>query len=96
MKIYKYYKGQIYSLDVRETEKMYISERDDLVFSYKRRFRKEECHLSPEAAIEEAINIKGFSKERLEEKIVELNNDLRILQILKKEFAAKMVGCTHD
>ena len=53
MKIYKYNKGEVHTLEVRETEKMFIYDgnKRQRNFGYGTRFYKEDCCLSHDEAV---------------------------------------------
>lgn len=56
MKIYTVYKGEVHSVEVKETPKLYVIENTEFakIFDYRTHFRKTEVQLTPEAAIEYA------------------------------------------
>ena len=95
MKIYKYYKGKMYNLEVRETSKMYIFDKvkgfsldRDLgfAFDFTFRFPKDKAHTSPLEAINHAITVKNYKIGYLQKQLVENCVDLNLLEELKKTY----------
>lgn len=94
MKIYKYYKGKIYSVDVRETEKMYIIDHNVFVhnshqtaaaFGYRSRFlKKDHWSITPLEAVRERINQNVSFRQTLKNKIHKIDSELDTLRKLEK------------
>jgi len=79
MKIYTYYRGKVHSLEVKETEKLFIANKGAAAFSFIRRFRKDGCCLTPVAAVNKEI---GFLKARISVKRRHLIDDEKRLDKL--------------
>lgn len=81
MKIYTVYENKVYSLKVRETEKLFIAEEENrgLPFGCISRFRKEDCSTSPEQAIKAAINAQLIIIEGLQDKLTTHQMNLVVL-----------------
>ena len=92
MKIYKYYKGEVHELEVKETEKMYIAiERDiGLAFGCVTRFSKaDHPPLSPLEAIRERINQHVSFRQTLKDRIHKIDSDMGILRKLERAYSQK-------
>ena len=93
MKIYKVYKGwneplDIHSLEVRETKKMYISEkRGGPAFRHVKMFDKSISCVSPAEAIQERRNMLLTKKGGLEDKLAQCLSDIEELDQLERETA---------
>ena len=90
MKIYNYYAGEIHELEVRETKKMYINDGNpNRAFNYLSRFDKETFHLSPLEAVQSAINTKVSFRQKLIDKIQNIDSELITLMELEKVYSQK-------
>lgn len=85
MKIYQIVKGELKSLEVRETKKSYIAEKVDFDFSAEQRFLKSDCSLSPAEAINKAIIRRSDTILLFRDRIKKLREMIRDLKKLKKK-----------
>lgn len=87
MKIYTVSKSfggkiDIYSIEVRETEKMYIADHSISEFGHSNRFWKKDCCLTPKEAILEYRNMLLTRKGNAQDRLDRAKMDLTSLEIL--------------
>lgn len=87
MKIYTVYRGKVESLEVRETPQMYIDDKVEfpLSFGCLSRFYKDEVCLSPEEAINKALNSAKTQQGNYTKKLEQITDRLIMLEKLKNE-----------
>lgn len=86
-KIYKYLKGEVHTLEVRETELMYLCDREQRCyeFRYVTRFKKVDCCKSREEALDKEKNRLLVKLKVLTDKSSKTNAEIGVLFKLIEE-----------
>ena len=87
MQIYKVYGGKVYSPEVtKETNCFYWFAEYQEAFGYSTRIEKEHACLTPQQAIQEALNGRRTMKGAFEDKLEKIKAEISNLERLKVEY----------
>jgi len=87
MNIYKIYKGKVCSVDVnRETKRYFWFTERHPAFGFSAKIEKEYAYLSPQEAIQEALNKRKTMREAFKDKLSKIESEIANLEKLEQEY----------